>query len=289
MLATSAATQVMRSFHDQLYELKHLLGISKGDDVEPYNEAMNQEALDASHAFFDSIFQREEGLRAILASTRGYAGPELAPLYGLQVDEGLEVVDLGPARTGYFMQAPFLMLHGYDLTPDPIHRGTALLLDVLCASVPPPPNNHIVDPADPDPDQTNRESVSAQTSTCGTGCHDVYIDPLGFAFEGFDGMGQERELDNGQPIDASGTHPFSTGELAFSDARELMQILADSPEAHLCYSKMVAGYGLGRDIVEHDTPLLEDLAAASHQGSLAEVVLSLVRHPAFRVRQEGNP
>jgi hypothetical protein len=136
--------------------------------------------------------------------------------------------------------------------------------------------------------QTNRERFAAATDGCGSPCHDVYINPLGFAFENFDGMGQLREVDNGQPIDASGSYPFESGEVSFADARELMQILAETSKAHLCYSKMVAGYGLGRDIAATDTPLLEGLSEVSYAGSLADVVMALVRDPAFRVRQ-GEP
>jgi hypothetical protein len=288
MLATPAATEVMQSFHRQLYDLSRLLNVQK-DEIEGYTDATNQELVDVSNAFFDDVFSRGEGLREILTSTQGYAGPELAPLYGLDVAEGLQEVELGPERTGYFMQIPFLMLYANNLTPDPIHRGISLILNVLCADLPPPPSSPIPTLPALEPNQTNRERVTIATAGCGSPCHDVYINPLGFAFEGFDGMGQERDIDNGQPIDTSASYPFSSGEVAFTDARDLMQILADSPEAHLCYSKMVAGYGLGRDIAESDEPLLEALASVSSEGSLGQVVLSLVRDPAFRLRQEGAP
>ena len=38
---------------------------------------------------------------------------------------------------------------------------------------------------------------------CGGGCHDAYINPLGFAFENFDGMGRVRSTDNDKPVDTS--------------------------------------------------------------------------------------
>ena len=247
---------------------------------------MNQELLDVSYAFFDSVFDRNEGLNQLLTSTRAYAGPELAPLYGLRLDgDAIEEVDLGPERHGYFMQVPFLMLHSIGLTPDPIQRGTALAFDVLCANLPPPPPDTIPPPPPIEPDATNRERVAAMTASCGTPCHDVYIDPLGFAFEGFDGMGRARDTDNGLPIDSAGSYPFSEGATEFSDARELTELLAESPEAHLCYSKKVTGYALGRDIATSDRPLLEALAEVSQVGSMKEVILELVRDPAFRVRQ----
>ena len=44
-----------------------------------------------------------------------------------------------------------------------------------------------------------------------------------------------------------------------------------------------------RDIVAGDRPLLDELAGGEPRGSLKEMVISLVRNPAFRLRQEGTP
>jgi hypothetical protein len=287
MLDTPNAVEVMRDFHGQLYSLRRLPDVYK-PDVAEFSPQTPYELATVSYAFFDSIFERDEGLREILTSTRGYAGPELAQLYGVDVaSEGIHELDLGPARTGYFMQAPFLMLHGLGEDPNTIGRGLDLLFDVLCAELP-APTSDAVPPLPPlMPGQTNRERVTSLSAGCGSPCHDVYIDPLGFAFEGFDGMGRERAIDNGLPIDASGSFPFSDGVAEFTDARELMQLLADGPDAHTCYAKAVAGYALGRNIVERDRPLLEDLARVSHAGSLQDVVLALVDTAAFRLRQEA--
>jgi hypothetical protein len=112
---------------------------------------------------------------------------------------------------------------------------------------------------------------------------------LGFAFENFDGLGRERTTDNGKPVDTTGSYPFSEGTRDFADAGELMQILSESPQAHTCYAKMVTGYGLQRDVVQVDRPLLEVLAAVSSEQSLKEIIVGLVRHAAFRVREEGAP
>lgn len=286
MLDTDAASAVMHDFHWQLYTLSRLTDIVKSDIAE-FTPALAQELVAGSAAFFDSVFERDQGLTEILTSTRGYAGPELAPIYGVEVaGDALQEVDLGPERTGYFMQAPFLMLHANDAEPNPIYRGIRLSQDVLCANLPPPPTTQAPSLPEPQPGQTNRERVESITNPCGTGCHQ-FLDPLGFAFEGFDGMARAIDTDNGRPIDASGAYPFSSGVEAFSDARELMQLLAGSDEASLCYSKKVTGYGLGRDVVESDLPLLEELSTVSRTDSLKQVILALVRNPAFNLRQEA--
>ncbi|HEX2674579.1 MAG TPA: DUF1585 domain-containing protein, partial [Polyangiaceae bacterium] len=130
--------------------------------------------------------------------------------------------------------------------------------------------------------------LTSFNTSCGGQCH-RFIDPLGYALENFDGLGRERELDNGVPVDTTGSYPLAEGKVSFADGTELMKLLAGSPQVHTCYSKQVTSYALGRDLVESDRPMLESLAKVSGSRSLKEVVLALVRDPAFRTRKAGQP
>jgi len=289
MLEDPRALPVMRDFHSQLHELGRIAGIEKAG-VPEFTIALNDELAEASTMFFDRVFSAGGGLREILTSTEGFVGTGLASIYGLAVPaSGLELRDLGPERQGWFMQAPFLIVESVNDQPDPIRRGLALHTNVLCAALPPPAADPPPLPPPTTDGLTNRERITALTASCGGECHARFIDPLGFAFEAFDGMGRERATDNGKPIDATGSYPFAEGTEAFDSAGELMQVLADSPQAHTCYAKMVTGYGLQRDVVEVDRPLLEALAATSIELSLKETIVRLVRDPAFLVRAEGTP
>ena len=68
-----------------------------------------------------------------------------------------------------------------------------------------------------------------------------------------------------------------------------MKVLATTQQAHLCYSKKLASFGLQRDVIEADLPLLADLSSTSLSsgGSLKQVMLKLVKQDAFRVRVGG--
>jgi hypothetical protein len=136
--------------------------------------------------------------------------------------------------------------------------------------------------------QTTRDHVAAVTETCGGTCH-AAIDPLGFALENFDGLGRERDEDNGLPVDTAGSYPFAEGNQEFGDGNELMRIMANSLQVHTCYSKNVTGYALGRDVAPSDRPLLERLGTESLEHSLKELVLALIRDKAFRSRPEVAP
>jgi hypothetical protein len=241
----------------------------------------------ASIAFFDRIFEEDSGLREILTSRQAFVGAALAPLYGVSAPaSGLELRELGPTRSGYFMQLPFLMLWADGARSSPSRRG----LQLQRLSCGPLPAAHAAPPASfllPD-GLTTREHLTALTADCGDTCHTA-IDPLGFALESFDGLGRERDEDNGAPVDTAGSYPFAEGVRQFAGGNDLMGIMADSMQVHTCYSKNVAGYALGRDMAESDRALLEGLGQVSLVRSLKELVLALVREPAFRARAEGAP
>jgi hypothetical protein len=285
MLEQRGAVEVMRDFHGQAFRLSRLASLTKPDAPE-YDESVGAEAVAASSLFFDRVFETGGGLREILTSQRAFVGPKLAELYGVDAPSAIEERALDPSRAGYFLQVPFLLLFGTGDEPATIRRGVAINGEMLCNGLP-LAHDAVPTPLPPSSGTTNREWIEALTSDCGA-CHRAFIDPLGFAFEAFDGLGRERELDEGRPVDTTGSYPFSDGARDFSGAKELVHIMADTAQAHTCYAKKVTGYALQRDMVEADRPLLEALSEVSRdEQSLTELVISLVRDPAFRLRAEG--
>jgi len=289
MLEDTGATAVMRKVHGELHKFALYDSIAK-PGVAGYTEAMNAEFSQASYQFFDRIFTQNLGVRDILTSTVGFAGPALAGIYGITVSgSGVQQVSL-PDRAGYFMQAPFLALWARNDDPDSIHRGARLNLDTLCAD-PGLPSTVLPSIPAAEPNQTNRMVITELTSGCGEICHGQIINPIGFAFENFDGLGRTRSTDNGQPVDTAGIYPFQEGDTAFAGATELMQAMAAGTQAHQCWAKKMASYALERDLVEADRPLVEALGAVSQASgsSLKQVMLALVKHDAFRTRAGGTP
>ena len=206
-------------------------------------------------------------MREMLTSTTGFVGPGLAQLYGVAAPaSGFVERDLGPRRPGSSPSFPSWPPTRSTCRRTRSHRGVHMNLDVLCATL---------DPAAPDlppvpaqkPDQTNRERYEALTMGCGGACHNSYINPLGFAFENYDGMGQWRDTENGKPINTAGSYPFTDGVKSFNGAAELMSAIAQGEQVHTCYAKKLAGFALQRDIVASDMPLLTTLKSASMASS----------------------
>ena len=289
MLEEPAAVGVLRSFHNELYHFDRYATISKLG-VSGYDPSLNGEYLESSYRFFDKLFSQGLGVAELLTSTLGFVGPRMAAQYGVSAPaNGYVERDLGPQRVGYFSQLPFLSLHGHNNEPDSIHRGVAMNLDVLCTLLGPPAPNLPPIPA-LQPGQTNRQRISMLTEGCGGVCHRQQINPLGFAFEHFDGMGRYRDTENGNlPIVSSGAFTFSEGARSFDGAADLMRNMAAGAQAHMCYAKKLASFGLQRDIVDRDSAMLDALTQVSRQnGSIKNLILTLVRHAAFRLRSGGG-
>jgi len=289
MLREAAATGVMRQFHGELLRLGRLAQLSK-TNTPSYDQAINAELEESSLLFFDKIFTQGLGVRDVLTSTRGFVGKVMAPLYGLEAaGSGFVEQELGPLRVGYFSQLPFLMLHARNQEPDAIHRGSELAMNVLCT-----PPGLPADELPPIPSrregETTRQYIEGMTKACGNVCHNEIMNPLGFAFEHFDGMGQYRDVEPpGLPIDSSGSFAFSDGRVDFADNVELMAAIASSPNAHLCYAKKLASFALQRDIVASDLPWLTELGNLSQdRGSTKQLMLQLIKTDAFRTHAGGT-
>lgn len=293
ILSDPRTLTAMRRFHGETLQFTRFDNIHKESSIVPeFTDTMAASAKEAAYLFFDNIFSQNQGLSEIFTSTTGYVNQDLAALYDVTVTGagagGFKQTDLGADRIGYFSQIPYLLLHSVNNTPDPIHRGVDLGIRMLCAHVD-SPNFVPPEPPAPQPGQTNREVIATTTSpdAC-NGCHGYYINPLGFAFENFDGLGRFRTEDNGQPVDASGTYPFTEGDKTFANNKDLMNVLVDSQQAHQCYAKNMMQFVLGREVKAGDITEIDALATLSQtDASVKDLLIALVKSPAFRTNGGG--
>jgi len=292
MLSDPAATTVMRQFHGEWLGFSDFGSLTRG--VASYTPALNPEFIESSYRFFDNIFSQGLGVKDIFLSSTAFYGPAMAKLYtGVKAPAAgaYAQTDLGATRPGWFTQVPFLALNGLDDHNEPasILRGVPLNLNVVCSQLGPPAA--VIPPLPPlQPGETNRQNVDKLTGGCGMTCHNNMINPLGFAFEGFDSMGQPRTMDNSLPVDSSGSYTFADGSnKTWKDAAGLMQVLAATPQVHTCYAKKLASFGLQRDMVANDMPMLQSLSSASvgQGGSVKQLIVNLVKSDAFRTH--GGP
>jgi hypothetical protein len=138
---------------------------------------------------------------------------------------------------------------------------------------------------------TSRERIEMHTGpgTCGASCHGTFINPIGYAFEHFDGLGQYRTEELGLPVDSAATFEFADGPVSYDGAGELNGAMAERIQTHDCYAKHWVEYALGRDTAGSDLDLIQTMGDASLGGlSLRELIVELVQSDEFRSRNAGG-
>jgi hypothetical protein len=145
-------------------------------------------------------------------------------------------------------------------------------------------------PADSTGTKTMRERIEEHTKVepCHS-CHGVMINPIGFAYEGFDAMGKERATDHGKPVNTADSYAFEDGVQSYGNAAELAQVLAARPQVHRCYAGNWLEYAYGRQKKSGDSLLVDTVAKASLAGaSTKQVIMQLVQAKAFSHRPLGG-
>lgn len=291
LLATPRAKATALHLHTQVLALSRYALIQKSSERYPEFTTTTAASMRTSaELFLDALYDAGGGLKSLLTSTDAFVDANLAPIYGVSGSFGneLERVDLtGLPRRGLLTQPGFLALFAGDNQPDPIHRGVFINQQVLCLDIEPP---GVVLPELPavTPDQTNRQYIDSLTGrgTCGQTCHATRINPLGFAFENYDPIGKYRTTDNGLTVDASGTYKLDNADVTFSNALELVDLLADSADAHRCYANHWFAYLNGSEVDSSADAVLDHVATLSNSEdiSVQDLIRNLVQSNAFLTR-----
>ena len=242
-------------------------------------------------AYIDDVVVAQDGtFEDVFSSQHSFMRPELATHYGLtHPGAGLMRVELNPMqRGGLLTQGAWLVAHGKRGRDNVVRRGMNVFRDAMCNAVVPPSGVNVAEEQvalEMNPNPTVRESVNARgrTGTC-AGCHHI-ADPVGLAFENYasDGHWQSTYAD-GRPVD-------SVVELEgapFDNAPALSLALTQSREFRQCFIRRFANFVVGRDMGFPNQ--VAWLAEASnemrdHDDQLSELLVALVRHPAFVERQ----
>ena len=143
-------------------------------------------------------------------------------------------------RLGVLTDREVLALH-----PSISPRGVWLMDKLFCQQVPAsPPDIPALPP--PQSGHSKRELLELQlvNPVCGA-CHQI-MDPSAFSLEHFDNDGNYRELDNGVPVDSSGTiSGLVTGQahqsMSFDNFEDLAPQLAESCQVAQCFTSQVLG------------------------------------------------
>ena len=290
LLRRPEARPTLRRFYDELFRLRELPNRGKDPELFPtftpeLAAAMRMETL---LIIEDLIWEQNGDVMDMFTATDTFVDANLAAHYGMAApanDWDRVPIPGDENRMGVLTQAAFLSQFSHPALNSPTRRGTFVQTSLLCATIPPPPPE--VDPTLPEPeDPTTLRALLEQhmdNDAC-RNCHEQ-VDPIGFAFEGFDPVGLVQLTDNGFPVD-------TTGELAglgsFNNAVDLASLLRDDPRPPSCHVRNLMRSALG--VIE--TPDQQDLANAltetfnASDHNMQNLLVELTASPIFTLVDE---
>ncbi len=293
MLDDPRAREAVANFHTQWLTLGKIDTINKDPSAYPkYSENLRPLWKDETLSFLDHVvFDGEGDVATMFTAPYSMMNEELATFYGVSgpSSQVFERVDLDPARhAGLLTHASILAATGKPNQSSPVHRGKFVRERLLCQILPPPPNNAAFNAPDVASDATTRERFAehSENPAC-AGCH-VKMDPVGFGFEHYDGIGLWRDKDQGLPIDDSGELVDTRGiDGPFQGVVGLSQKLAKSEEVRQCVATQWFRFGYGRVEGEDDRCAMEQVQKTFAESgyNVKELLIALTQTDAFRYRR----
>lgn len=289
LVASPRAREVVTVFHDAWLGLDRLAELDKDPVVFPaFSPAMRTAFQTETERFVDDVIWNGEGtLGALLGARRTFVDGSLASFYGATPPSGsgFQRVALDPKRrAGLLTQGSFLAVHAKANQTSPVHRGRFVREQLFCTTPPPPPSNVEIRPPALDPRKTTRQRFSQHVADIAcSGCHTL-LDPIGFGFENYDGVGRWRDSESGIAVDASGALLGTDVDGPFTGAVELADRLAASADVASCYATQWFRFAYGRGETEADACSLQELSGtfAAAKGDVRELLVSLTQTDAFR-------
>lgn len=298
MLKDEKINRFLDSFPRQWLQL-HKVGMfpPDGELYPDYDNWLEESMIRESAYFFKEVFQKNLPVQQFIDADWTVMNARLAMHYGLpkMQQSGFQRVNLKgkDGRGGLLTQASILSLTSDGTRHRPVHRGVWIYESIFGKSPPPPPPN--VEPLAPTPADeekaTIRQQIEAhsQNPTCAS-CHRK-IDPLGFAFDNYNAVGQWREREimpegKGEDpvVNAAGTLPNGK---PFSGPSEFKKKLAEDADLLAeALVKQLSTYALRRlmtiDDQAHIQQIAQNTAAGNYQ--LKDLIEELVLSDFFQTR-----
>ncbi len=219
--------------------------------------------------FLQHLIRENRPVHELIDSDYTFTGRPLTPIYGFggyQPEFKQEKIDKNrhPYRGGLLGMGAIHAMNSHVARNMPTRRGNWILGVMLGDPPPPPPANveQIDEGADKSKAKDFRELLALhadESKTC-AGCHRK-MDPLGFALDNFNPIGQWENERNGKKIDASSVLPDGR---KIEGAVELKKILFEDKDRFVWnLTEQLMIYALGRDVTWGDRPSIARIVAAT--------------------------
>jgi mono/diheme cytochrome c family protein len=243
--------------------------------------------------FFGSVIQADRSILDLLTADYTFVNERLARHYGIPDIYGSQFrrVELGPEldmRHGLLGKGALLTITSQGGRTSPVKRGKWFLETFFGVSPPDPPPGVETDltPKPGSAPKTLRARMEEHhTNPNCASCHNLF-EPMGFAMENFDAVGQWRTEDAGMPIDATAMTNDGMPLEGVSSLRELTLQHGDQ-FAQVVTEKLLT-YAIGRGIEYEDMPLVRSITrqAGEDDYRFSSLLMGVIESPAFTMNMK---
>ena len=242
--------------------------------------------------FIDSIVREDRSAIDLLTAEYTYVNERLARHYGIANIYGPEfrrVTLTDDYRRGLLGKGSLLLLTSYSTRTSPVLRGKYILGNLLGDEPPPPPPNvPLLETSSArigSPLSMREAMVQHRANPACSTCH-ARMDPIGFALDNFDAIGQWRTLgESGTPIDASGQMPDGTKFEGIVGVRDL---LVKRPYGFVnTMTEKLLTYAIGRSLEYYDSSAVRGILRRAERNDyrFSSLILGIVESTPFHMRR----
>jgi len=288
MLADPKADAIVENFAGQWLYLRDLDHVQT--EARNFDENLRQSFRRETEMLFRTIVRDDRSLIDLIEADYTFVDERLARHYGIPNIQGsyFRRVQL-PAdspRRGLLGQGSMLTVTSIATRTSPVSRGKWVLENLLGtpAPVPPPGVETNLGGAEAAKTSSLRQRLEAhRASPVCASCHRI-MDPMGFALENFDLIGEWREYDGPTKIDSTGQLADGTPVSGPKDLRAA--VLNRSDSFMTTAAEKLYTYALGRPVHSYDMPTVRGIVrrAAANDNRFSSLVMGIIESDAFLKR-----
>ncbi|WP_437193996.1 DUF1592 domain-containing protein [Planctomicrobium sp. SH527] len=258
-----------------------------------FTQEIRKDLWKETELFFDSVVRSNSSIYDLLDGKYTFLNERLAKYYEIPNVSGQEFrrVDLsGQPRAGVLTHGSILTLTSFPDRTSPVKRGEWVMSNLLGDAPPeaPPSVPALEETSTKNPNLTFRQKLELHRADPGcASCHKE-MDAIGFGMQNFDAIGRFRELENKQPIDASGVLP--SGE-SFNGSLELLGVLRKhKAKFGRCLTEKMMTFALGRGVEWFDRCAIDSIMSdLERDDRMSTLIFGIVTSGPFQARKLVSP
>ncbi len=289
MLADPRSKALVNNFFGQWLGLRSVRDALPDPGAFPeFDESLRQAFQQETDLFLTSMLREDHSVLELLSANYTFVNERLARHYGIPNVYGnrfRRVTLTDEARMGLLGKGSILTLTALPNRTSPVVRGKWVLENLLGTPPPPPPPNvpPLAEGKDAERLTMRQRMEQHRANPVCASCH-KQMDPIGFAMENFNAIGEWRTTEAQHPIDVSGALPDGT---KFQGVTELQKIFLSRPEMFgTTVTEKLLTYALGRGVEYYDQPVIRSILreAAPNNYRWSSIILGIVKSAPFEMR-----